>query len=582
VRAGGGGHAGREDLSEEFEALTSKSRQSQHKEPFDVPINKSHALEWGVEQEPFDVLINKSHALEWGVEWEKVSYAGSEGLRFKSAPAEGVLHEWGMAHPDRPLLPRDVAIEVRRVGPGGHRGVARTYADMEKMLAMGGVLRLKLLHDAQVPGPVSIVLEKPMVRPIGLGWTRTPLSPEDTRGGLRIARIVHEGLFDQSVGADPDHAGQKLVIVGDTISQVKRTDPGEVRTAQSSEEMAHLLRRVGSLEMVIHRGAPRDDYHCTPGLNNLPSEWADSKQVWCCEQFASSSLVQASLGCKAEAAPSGTTASSSTPADDSNLFNCDAGLDKAERGWSEDKKGWCCAHEQKGCEESADMSGDVASVSDTSDRLATQPGQALVAVRGNAPDDFNDKYQDVVEWTIRSVYGFTKVQLVAAPRRLRTGGRPGAGEQGSHIFHYEFTGTCEPGCETDKPPKEESQSGFRHELEHNLDAYNASVAVVDARICFGDGCVLRPDLPWEFAALALGIVALVATALAALGARRWFGGKEEQRSPVVVDESDAGAPWLEPPQPLQEPPTDTLPTKVSMIDWLDGLSPPSPRAGGSG
>ncbi|CAK0802453.1 unnamed protein product, partial [Prorocentrum cordatum] len=620
--------------------------------------------------EPFDILVNKSSALEWGAEWEKVSYGGSEGLRLKRAPSAGAFREWGRAHPDRLLLPRDVAIEVRREDPD--HGSAHTYADMEKMLAGGGVLSEE---QRVVPGPVSVALEKPRDQPIGLGWKA--LAPQGAQARLRITSIEGGGLFDESAGADPERAGQRAVIVGDTILQVRRTDPGEARLARSSEEMEHLLGRVGSLEVVVHREAPRDDYRCTPGLNNLPSEWTHSKKAWCCDQLASSGLLQTLDECKSADAPSDANASSTTPADDPDSFDCAAGLDKAGRGWSEAKKAWCCAHEQKGCEEPADTSASAASVPDTSDRQATQEGQALVIVSGDdAHDDFNDKYQDVVEWTIRSVFGYTEVQLAAAPRLLRPAHGPSLSgnasgplrdrdDGGSRVFHYDMKGTCRPGCKVDRPPKERSNEEFRHELEQNLDAYNAHIRVGDARVCFGAGCQLRPNLPLEFAAqaarwgVALFGVALAALGLAVLGARcageqrgPAAACKEEQRRPFVVhesdaapsqeplplagpfavdesdadapslgrpplavpfavdesdadlpslgppplagpfavDESDADAPALEPPPPLQQPPTDTLPTeaprlpaempaKVSMIEWLDGLAGPSPRAG---
>jgi hypothetical protein len=44
-----------------------------------------------------------------------------------------------------------------------------------------------------------------------------------------------------------------------------------------------------------------------------------------------------------------TTSSSSLEA--SHTFDCDAGLANWEKGWSDQKKDWCCAQEQKGCEQ---------------------------------------------------------------------------------------------------------------------------------------------------------------------------------------------------------------------------------------
>lgn len=82
-------------------------------------------------------------------------------------------------------------------------------------------------------------------------------------------------------------------------------------------------------------------YDCA---KDAPASWEVEKQRWCCKKF--------SKGCsdasKSAASPAGPHPPSSPPPVDV-LYDCNAGWDKWEWGWSVGKKSWCCHKVGKGC-----------------------------------------------------------------------------------------------------------------------------------------------------------------------------------------------------------------------------------------
>mmetsp|Transcript_108936 Transcript_108936/g.347782 ORF Transcript_108936/g.347782 Transcript_108936/m.347782 type:complete len:1126 (-) Transcript_108936:303-3680(-) len=81
-------------------------------------------------------------------------------------------------------------------------------------------------------------------------------------------------------------------------------------------------------------------YDCQAGLLNWEAGWSDGKKSWCCSNYK--------VGCPivvVTMAPVATT----TPCSSSEAYDCQAGLQRWQTGWSDSKKVWCCATYQVGC-----------------------------------------------------------------------------------------------------------------------------------------------------------------------------------------------------------------------------------------
>jgi len=71
-------------------------------------------------------------------------------------------------------------------------------------------------------------------------------------------------------------------------------------------------------------------FDCAAGWNNWQKGWSPGKKAWCCIYYR-------------RACPDTTTTKIGS-------FDCNAGLQNAEQGWSRKKKAWCCEREPpKGC-----------------------------------------------------------------------------------------------------------------------------------------------------------------------------------------------------------------------------------------
>lgn len=77
--------------------------------------------------------------------------------------------------------------------------------------------------------------------------------------------------------------------------------------------------------------------------NNRPTQPLGSRQV-----------IRSRVALPGEFGGGGSPPSSSTP----NIFDCDAGYNNWEKGWSLSKKAWCCRHVHRGCPEGTGGGGD--------------------------------------------------------------------------------------------------------------------------------------------------------------------------------------------------------------------------------
>jgi len=81
-------------------------------------------------------------------------------------------------------------------------------------------------------------------------------------------------------------------------------------------------------------------YDCEAGFWNWMNGWSEEKKQWCCQNKQKA--------CPGDPSPPGSASDPAgvQPAAD---YDCDAALTNAAIAWSEPKKEWCCANQQKGC-----------------------------------------------------------------------------------------------------------------------------------------------------------------------------------------------------------------------------------------
>jgi len=70
-------------------------------------------------------------------------------------------------------------------------------------------------------------------------------------------------------------------------------------------------------------------YDCNAGIENWQAGWSEPKKTWCCENTG-------------KACPP-------APTTTSGPYDCDAGFLNWESGWSDQKKAYCCQHTSRGC-----------------------------------------------------------------------------------------------------------------------------------------------------------------------------------------------------------------------------------------
>jgi len=83
-------------------------------------------------------------------------------------------------------------------------------------------------------------------------------------------------------------------------------------------------------------------YDCEAGIPGADSAWSPEKRRWCCQHVNISCSVPFGLF-MTSAAPGTVVTTTTTP------FDCQAGRQNWEMGWSRRKKSWCCQHQGLGC-----------------------------------------------------------------------------------------------------------------------------------------------------------------------------------------------------------------------------------------
>lgn len=108
------------------------------------------------------------------------------------------------------------------------------------------------------------------------------------------------------------------------------------------------------------QGKGLEPFDCHAALGNFCRAWSPAKKVWCCNNKQK--------GCQSPDTPPACDAGagkvwhkvmisghwsweavSGGAVSVGHAYNCQEGLSNWEAGWSGDKKGWCCSHQQIGC-----------------------------------------------------------------------------------------------------------------------------------------------------------------------------------------------------------------------------------------
>lgn len=108
------------------------------------------------------------------------------------------------------------------------------------------------------------------------------------------------------------------------------------------------------------QGKGLEPFDCHAALGNFCRAWSPAKKVWCCNNKQK--------GCQSPDTPPACDAGAgkvwhkvmisghwsweavmSGAVSVGHAYNCQEGLSNWEAGWSGDKKGWCCSHQQIGC-----------------------------------------------------------------------------------------------------------------------------------------------------------------------------------------------------------------------------------------
>jgi len=82
-------------------------------------------------------------------------------------------------------------------------------------------------------------------------------------------------------------------------------------------------------------------YDCEAGFWNWQNGWSEEKKGWCCQNKQKA--------CPGDPAPQVPASVPAVTQPAAAAYDCDAGLANAAIGWSDPKKQWCCANQQKGC-----------------------------------------------------------------------------------------------------------------------------------------------------------------------------------------------------------------------------------------
>eukprot|EP00445_Apocalathium_hangoei_P005190 CAMPEP_0203861864 /NCGR_PEP_ID=MMETSP0359-20131031/13258_1 /ASSEMBLY_ACC=CAM_ASM_000338 /TAXON_ID=268821 /ORGANISM="Scrippsiella Hangoei, Strain SHTV-5" /LENGTH=617 /DNA_ID=CAMNT_0050779169 /DNA_START=42 /DNA_END=1896 /DNA_ORIENTATION=+ len=105
-------------------------------------------------------------------------------------------------------------------------------------------------------------------------------------------------------------------------------------------------------EIIVSTTSAGTHYDCVAGFAHWQTLWSEAKRQDCCTRFergceATTSTAVATTTVSAAAVQDKTSRTSTTTV--SNVFDCHADVQDFEKGWSVDKKDWCCKTTGKAC-----------------------------------------------------------------------------------------------------------------------------------------------------------------------------------------------------------------------------------------
>eukprot|EP00929_Paragymnodinium_shiwhaense_P057991 TRINITY_DN29049_c0_g1_i1.p1 TRINITY_DN29049_c0_g1~~TRINITY_DN29049_c0_g1_i1.p1 ORF type:complete len:2199 (+),score=684.27 TRINITY_DN29049_c0_g1_i1:2-6598(+) len=178
------------------------------------------------------------------------------------------------------------------------------------------------------------------VSPKSLGW-----SNRKKEYCCRVEKIGCEDHYNCDAG-DPEDAGWSVYHL---LSCCKTRKIG-------CEAAKRAVDKIIEMRMTV---VPDEDkpFNCDIGLDNWEQEWSKTKQDYCC--------AHAGVMCQPEAVldpPTTTSPPPSTSDEDATKpkkivkqedkkFDCNAGIENWKKGYSDEKKYWCCYNEGIACED---------------------------------------------------------------------------------------------------------------------------------------------------------------------------------------------------------------------------------------
>mmetsp|Transcript_164833 Transcript_164833/g.528921 ORF Transcript_164833/g.528921 Transcript_164833/m.528921 type:complete len:512 (-) Transcript_164833:130-1665(-) len=102
------------------------------------------------------------------------------------------------------------------------------------------------------------------------------------------------------------------------------------------------------------RSSAPSTYDCSDGFQQWQASWADDKKEFCCRTL--------DMGCEpsSEQLPMQPSAALQPRPEEQLTFDCEAGYDSWDVGWTPAKKAWCCDNRDRGCTTAAIMPASVA------------------------------------------------------------------------------------------------------------------------------------------------------------------------------------------------------------------------------
>lgn len=145
--------------------------------------------------------------------------------------------------------------------------------------------------------------------------------------------------------ADCDCQGFGAHVISIDVKRVHRTHPIRHEFDLGDEDLSDWRPEGDNIE-----GIDRP-FDCP----DKDAKWTEVKKQWCCDVDADCTPQVSEFDCLADFSTWGSSWSLEkkvwcfTSGDHHELFDCDEGIENADRGWSSDKLDWCCRKKQKGC-----------------------------------------------------------------------------------------------------------------------------------------------------------------------------------------------------------------------------------------